>query len=231
MKVSVIVPAYNEEKYLGKCLEALKNQTLTPDEIIVVDNNSTDRTSEIAKEARVRVITEKSQGLTYARNSGFNHAIGDVLLRTDSDTQVPKDWVERMSKHFEDPEVGRVTGGAVFYKKWLWPVTNFLIFWVNEPFGYKALFGPNFALRREVWEKVRDEVHIHDERFHEDLDIAIHTGRYGKYVRDLSIEVKTSSRRANHPGSLIIHYHIKWRNTVFLKAHRKLSKNPLMRLF
>lgn len=230
MKVSVIIPAFNEEEYLAKTLESIKSQTVSPDEVIIVDNNSTDRTAEIAQSFGFKVIREKEQGLTHARNAGFNAATGDVFLRTDSDTIVPHNWVETMKKHFEDENVGRVSGSAVFYKESLDPLFRFLVFWVNEPFGYKALFGPNFAIRRDVWEKVKDEVHLNDDRFHEDLDLAIHSGCYGKYIRDYSLKVITSSRRAKNPRSFIIHYHIKWLNTVFLKSHRKLSPFFWMRL-
>ncbi len=221
MKVSIIVPCFNEEKFLDKCLESISNQTIKADEVIVVDNNSTDKTSSIAKKHGAIVMHESRQGLTYARNAGFNHAKGEILVKTDADTTVPSDWVERIKKHFEDQKVGRVTGSAVFYSKYLDPLFNFLVFWVNDIFGYKALLGPNYAIRKWVWDAIKSDVHLEDNKFHEDLDLAIHSSNQGKYVRDLGLKVTTSSRRAGNPKSLFIDYHIKWRNTVFLKDHRK----------
>ena len=74
MKVSVVIPAYNEEKYIVDCLKALSNQTIAPDEVIVVDNNSTDKTASLARQAGAKVITVLEPGITPARTAGFNAA-------------------------------------------------------------------------------------------------------------------------------------------------------------
>lgn len=229
MKISVVIPAYNEENYIESCMHHLQMQTVTPYEIIVVDNNSTDKTAEMARKFGAKVIEEKQQGISYARDAGFNAATGDVFLRTDADTWVPKDWVERMQIHFEDHRVMRVSGGAVFYKAWLDPLFRFFVFWVNDPFGYKAMFGPNLAIRREAWEKIKDKVCHDDVALHEDLDMAIHLGKNGKYIRDCSLKVTTSHRRVSRPKSLFWEYHLKWRHTVFMKKHLKLSEFALFR--
>lgn len=102
MKVSVVIPARNEEKYIGKCLQSLLEQEEKADEIIVVDNNSSDKTAEIAKSYGARVIKEKTQGITYARTLGFNSAKFEIIARVDADTTVPKDWILRIKKDFED---------------------------------------------------------------------------------------------------------------------------------
>ena len=64
--ISVVIPAFNEEKYLPACLEALKKQTFKNYELIVVDNNSTDKTAQIAKKFGARVVKEKKQGRNMA---------------------------------------------------------------------------------------------------------------------------------------------------------------------
>jgi glycosyltransferase involved in cell wall biosynthesis len=81
--LSVIIPAFNEEKFLPRCLESLKNQKFKDFEIIVVDNNSTDKTAEIAKKFNVILVSEKSQGVAYARNKGAEIAKGEILIFND----------------------------------------------------------------------------------------------------------------------------------------------------
>ncbi|PIZ98690.1 MAG: glycosyltransferase family 2 protein, partial [Candidatus Levybacteria bacterium CG_4_10_14_0_2_um_filter_35_8] len=81
MTVSVVVLAHNEEKYIKKCLDGLINQEEKPDEIIIVDNNCTDKTIDICKEYSVRIVQEKTQGIIAARNTGFNAAKYDIISR------------------------------------------------------------------------------------------------------------------------------------------------------
>lgn len=229
MKVSVIIPAYNEEHNIARCLDSIHRQTKNAYEVIVVDNNSTDKTAKVAKEHGAKVIHEDRRGIISARNRGFDEATGDVIVRTDADTLVPRNWIAKISNHFEDEGVARLAGGSVFYRIWMWPIFNFFVFWINDIFGFKALFGPNFAIRRTVWNEVRKELCHDSTSIHEDLDLAIHVGRFGGYQRDLSIKVDTSTRRVAHTSSFFVDYPLKWMRTVFLKKHRKLSSNPLIK--
>ena len=83
MKVSIIVPAYNEEKNIAKTLEGLKNQDYSDFELIVVDNNSKDRTQEIAKEYTNKVFFEPKKGYMNAVTKGVEESTGDLLPQTD----------------------------------------------------------------------------------------------------------------------------------------------------
>ena len=89
-----------------------RKQTVKPYEIIVVDNNCSDTTVDIAKCFEgIKIVSEPRQGLTYARDCGFNTATGDILARIDADTVVPKNWVERVVNEFIDnPELSGVGG-------------------------------------------------------------------------------------------------------------------------
>ncbi|MCX7955942.1 MAG: glycosyltransferase family 2 protein, partial [Patescibacteria group bacterium] len=82
MTISIIIPAYNEEKYIENALKSLVNQTEKPDEVIVVDNNCTDKTIKIAKKYQkklpLKIIHETKQGIAYSRNTGFNKAKGEI---------------------------------------------------------------------------------------------------------------------------------------------------------
>src|SRR6266567_2953645 len=95
LRISVVIPVYNEEKYLGKCLDSLMRQNVKADEIIVVDNNSTDNSVAIAKKYPIRVVFEKTQGMIPARNHGFNEARYEIIARTDADTILPVNWIKR----------------------------------------------------------------------------------------------------------------------------------------
>jgi glycosyltransferase involved in cell wall biosynthesis len=103
MKVSVVVPAYNEEKMLGPCLRSLRSQTV-PCEIVVCDNNSTDGTYGIAKRYAHKVVSEKRQGAAFALNTGLMAASGDFIAITGADCSVPPDWIENFLRHFNDGE-------------------------------------------------------------------------------------------------------------------------------
>lgn len=109
--VSVVIPAWNEEKYLPHILESLQKQTYTHFEIIIVDNNSTDNTSETAKKFGARVLTAKQQSVAAARQAGAEVAKGDIIAGTDSDAVVPPYWLEQIVDVFQkNPDVV-VTGG------------------------------------------------------------------------------------------------------------------------
>lgn len=92
--ISIIVPVYNTENYLEKCLYSLVNQTYKNIEIIIIDDGSPDNSMNIIQkfvlaDNRVKVITQKNQGLSGARNTGMNNANGDYIMFIDSD-----DWIE-----------------------------------------------------------------------------------------------------------------------------------------
>ena len=92
-KVSIIVPVYNVEKYLVRCMESLLNQTLKEIEIILVDDGSPDNCPQMCDEyarrdSRVKVIHKSNAGLGYARNSGLDVAVGEYIAFVDSDDYV-----------------------------------------------------------------------------------------------------------------------------------------------
>lgn len=93
-KISIIIPAYNVEKYIAKCLHSVINQSYKNLDVIVVDDGSKDRTGCIiddysAKDNRIRAVHQPNGGLPNARNTGMKYANGDYVMFLDSD-----DWIE-----------------------------------------------------------------------------------------------------------------------------------------
>lgn len=227
MKVSVVIPAYNEEKRIGACLRSIYNQTVLPYEVIVVDNNSSDKTAQIARKMGATVIVEPHQGVTFARNRGFDKAMGDIIARTDADTIVSPNWIERINSHFEqDRALEAISGPAIFGLRLLSPLVRLLVFEANKRiFGHYCLYGPNFALRKSTWERVRGEVCLDDDKVHEDTDLSIHIGKTGKIGYDKDLKARTSARRLRQsPSSQLVEYLVKWADMIaFHKKYRITS--------
>ena len=123
-KISVIVPIYNVEKYLDKCLTSLVNQTFKDFEIIAVNNNSSDSSYEIAfsfakKYKNVTLINEKKQGLGNARNCGLKHANGKYVMFFDSDDFADEDMLEKLYTFAEKKKADVVC----FDLKYIYPNT------------------------------------------------------------------------------------------------------------
>src|SRR5258706_6191332 len=200
LTISVVIPAYNEKNYIGKALESLTKQTRHANEIIVVDNNSTDRTAEIAKEYGVTVIHEEKQGFTPARNRGFNEAKGDIIAWIDADTIVPPNWVEIIYRNFTTRDIDGLTGPWVYYDaKIKSTVPSLFYLFILRVFSMThVLFGPNMVITKRIWEKVKSQSHP-DHLVHEDVDLSLHIRNAGgKIWYDRNHIAYTSARRIKH---------------------------------
>src|SRR5258708_37508399 len=96
MKISVIIPTYNEEKNIADCIVSLRKQTEKDCEIVVVDDRSTDGTLNILRELEVKVLEQKHQGPGIARNLGARHAKGKILVFVDSDMTFSRDFLQNL---------------------------------------------------------------------------------------------------------------------------------------
>lgn len=107
MKISVVVPVYNAEKYLKKCVESVIAQTYTDWEMILVDDGSKDASADIVdeyagKDTRIRAIHQKNAGPGMARNAGIRNALGEYIVFLDSDDMVTPDYFEKLSRETAD---------------------------------------------------------------------------------------------------------------------------------
>lgn len=153
--VSVILPAKNEEKYIGDTLRALMQQDYPKDrmEVIVVDNISSDRTPEIVKKFGARLITFEGSPVGAVRNYGFKESIGKVIFFIDSDCVSPKNWVSNGVKELEKNEKFVLGGGCYLREKPYFIERYWLL---NSKTGTtlpKDLIGASIAIHRGAFEK------------------------------------------------------------------------------
>jgi glycosyltransferase involved in cell wall biosynthesis len=180
--LSVVIPARNDAAMLAHCLEHLAAQLRPADEIIVVDNGSTDDTARVARAGGAIVLEQPVVGIWSASSTGYDAASGEVIVRIDADSRPPVDWLAHIEAAFVTmPEVDAITGPGEFYDggavSTLLGRTLYLggYFWsMSLWLGQPPLFGSNFAMRHEVWADVRGRVHRDDPRVHDDLDLSIH---------------------------------------------------------
>ena len=202
---------YNEERFLPACLHSLLTQSRPADEIIVVNNASTDGTAAVARVPGVTLISEPRKGLVIARETGRLAAAGDVLVYVDADCRAPRDWLERMSKEFEVPNPPAAVTGPYRFYDWdftgralmrmydysLAPATHFL---AQSVLGVGAiLYGGNFAVRREALEAV-DGFDTSIEFHGEDTNLGRRVSKVGKVQLRLRCYILTSARRYHKLG-------------------------------
>jgi cellulose synthase/poly-beta-1,6-N-acetylglucosamine synthase-like glycosyltransferase len=208
--VSIIIPAFNSEATIKDLLESLMLLDYDKDrlEIILVDGGSTDGTREIAKNYPVRIIVENRRGINVARNSGVKSSKGEILVFTDSDCIVPKDWIRKIVDDFRDGSIGCLGGSALRYEdNFLSRYADISVVPVLRRFRKREVLdnvklllrypaGCNMAFRREAVEKAglfNEKIHY---GFDED-DLAERVCRLGyKMLLDPEVIVWHKHRRS-----------------------------------
>jgi len=203
--ISVIIPTYNEEKFLEKTLKMLCKQTLPRNkyEIIVVDGNSTDKTREIAKKYADKVIIQKTPTVPGARNDAVKIAKYDLIATTDADVLVPKNWLEKIVNNFMDENVVAVCGvdeprernlKAILTFKFLRKIIDYA-----SKINYFCLGSTNTAFRKDMFLKIGGYRLL---PYSDDADLSFRFRKLGKIVYDKSLKVKVSTRRFEKYGYL-----------------------------
>lgn len=200
MTISVIIPAYNEEKYLPRTLESISKQLRTPEEIIVVDGGSSDKTVAVAKKFGAKVLVETRRGIGFARQQGLKKALGDIVAFTDADTVVPRNWLNRIESALTDPKtvglygIFKVPSGWWFYRwyiNYIQPTLNIFNYWL----GIYMAPGQNLAFKREVGLAVGG--FPEDFIIAEDIEMMTRLSKKGKVKFISDLKVLSSGRRGN----------------------------------
>lgn len=200
--LSVVIPCKDDAGPLTRCLEALAAQTVAPLEVIVVDNNSSDDSAEVAARLGARVLSEATPGIAAAASAGYDAALGNIIVRCDADTIPPFDWLERIAGRFtREPDLAVLTGPGDFHDAG--PVRAKLanLGYMQAYFVSMGLamahwppFGSNCAFRRTDWEQVRHRIHRFDPDVHDDVDLGFALDPTQRTVYDRSLRVGISAR-------------------------------------
>lgn len=195
-RIAVVIPAYNEEKMIRATLDALLSQTIQPDAIVVVDNNSTDATARIIgeyrdRDAKVHLVSETKKGTGHACNAGFRYAIDSlgatIICRTDADTLPSPMWVEVIGKYFNShpkkqiltgPNPARTDDGFYrWYDALIWPVywraaRLFVAVAWRELYPLKTASGHNLCIRAQAFDAVGGFIPGGIDEVDEDIEIS-----------------------------------------------------------
>ena len=193
-KVSVVIPAYNEEKSIGRVIRQVKEQDYRNIcEIIVVDNASTDKTSEISKSLGAKVLLEKKKGTRYAYQKGISAASGEIIAVTNADVLLPTDWVSTLVSYFDDPEIVGVGTHIDFfncpkYVNFGWKLIKYvgdIVVWSKiTRIKERTFWGASMAVRKETFDKSGGVPN--DADTNEDMLFTLKIRQYGKapYIYD-----------------------------------------------
>lgn len=211
MKISVIIPAHNEENYLPTALQAVLASDYPDFEVIVVDNASSDGTYEAAVSMGVKVVKEPSQGTQHARERGRAEASGEIIANMDADCVPDEKWLSQGIKNFTDPGVVALTGPVDYYdgskifrfvsfyfQKTVYRFINFIL---NAFHGGGVLLAGNCFIRKSALDKIGGyDTSIFF--YGDDTDTAKRLSKIGKIVYDGNLVIKTSARRFKSQGLL-----------------------------
>ena len=205
--VSVVVPCHNEQRCLADCLQSLARQSVKALEVIVVDNNSTDNSVEIAKKFGAIVVNEKKQGIFYARNRGFNAAKGKIIARIDADSVADVDWIKSITETMRDRNLVAIGGISYTYElRWLLPLAIavhaiFNRFHEKRLYGLTVLYGFNMAVRKNVWKNLEQQ--LDENCINEDIDFSMQVQKHGKVLRSSRMIVGNRLAGIMNPIKLI----------------------------
>ncbi|MBI3109513.1 glycosyltransferase [Candidatus Daviesbacteria bacterium] len=202
IEVSIVIPAYNEEKYLSLALQSLTDlQTSKIFEVIVVDNDSSDNTAKLAKsfqdKLRLRVIPEQKKGRGAARARGFDEVKGGMIVSLDADSAVYPDWLDTLTDPLQDGAAATTTSCKIVDCS---PLTNAVFNFIQPKamvlyrliVGHYWLSGFSFGILKSVYEKSGGFDPALQAQ--EDLDLSFRVAKLGK-IKFINKPVIFSGRR------------------------------------
>lgn len=164
-KVSVIIPAYNAEKTIKQCVEYVLNNDYENFELIVIDDKSSDNTTEIVRninDKRLKLFFNKiNSGSSFSRNWGIKKSKGEIILLLDSDSYVPNGWIKRHVELFEKIPIDIIGGGIVSIHKTIFGMADCFCTWFtsipySKDYYLKKLHLPtnNMSIKKRVFKKI-----------------------------------------------------------------------------
>jgi len=192
MLISVIIPTYNEEKVIAECLSSLSSQSEKDFEIIIVDDGSTDKTSEIVENFSVKFLKQQHQGPAMARNLGAKEAKGKILVFVDADMTFDKDFLKMLTKPIVNGESKGTFSKEEHVKNWnniwarCWNINENLPAKKRLPSDYPNTQKVFRAILKSEFEKV---------------------GGFSKggYTDDYTLYEKLKYEAVNAPGAVFYH--------------------------
>ena len=207
-RVTLVIPARNEEKYISKCLDSVLKQEFQNFETIVVDNGSTDQTAKIVRgyaKDGIKYVYEAEPGLPKARQVGLENAKGDILVNVDADCTIPPNYIGTIAKYFIDnPSVVGLSNPFYFHDgsiglrgfvKLFFGVFNIL----SRLKIFRFLFGGSFAVRKSVLNRAGG-FNTSIKFWGEDADLSRRIVQEGEIRFLPKLVVWTSARRFNRFG-------------------------------
>jgi glycosyltransferase involved in cell wall biosynthesis len=198
-RFSIVVPCFNEAGYIADTVNSLHDQTFDGSyEIIVVDNNCTDATADIARALGVRVVSEQNPGVCWARQKGTEESAGEIVISADADTRYARDWLAKIDRSFgTDERIVAVTGPCRYvggplwgrvYARLLFGVVH-LVYRLTGRTVYAT--ATNIAFRKKHWSGYA----VHLTQGGDELNLLRDLRRKGRVVCDRTNPTYTSSRR------------------------------------
>lgn len=223
LKLSIVIPVFNEQDYLRNCLDSIAAQSEMPDEVIVVDNNSTDATVRIAKSYNfVILMREKRQHQAYAQKTGFDYAGSEIIGRIDADAILPVDWVKRIKMAFIDnPKAVAVTGFGEPYDVPFQTIgtaaMKTFLYAAGKIAGHRMIWGSNCALLAKNWAQISNSM-LQRADIWEDYDLAFKLSSQGDIVQTNNATVKFSGRSVHKPFRQQYSYQFRSLRTFFFNS-------------
>ncbi|HVS79449.1 MAG TPA: glycosyltransferase family 2 protein [Candidatus Paceibacterota bacterium] len=213
MKISIVIPAYNEESSIADTIRAALAQDYPDFEVIIVNNASSDKTAEVAARFPVRVVTEEKKGILFARERGRLEAKGELVANLDADCLPAPHWLSTGAKYFTDPEVAAVTGPYDYYdgtrvfrkvsfasQRGIYRLVNNLMDLLDRG---GILIGGNNMIRASVLEAAGG-YNTKIKFYGEDTDTARRVSEHGRIVFSKDFVMRTSARRFKTEGTVKI---------------------------
>lgn len=237
---SVVIPCRNDAELLDRCLASFAAQLRPADEIIVVDNASTDHTRQVALRHGARVVDEPREGITWATKAGFDAAVSDVFVRVDADVHVEPDYLQKLQDVWQaaDSSPGRrvvgVTGSARFDLDG--PAGDFASSAylgayrasVGSALGHHPLYGTNCSIRADWWARVREDVDFSDTLVHDDMHLSFAVGEDETIWFQPDLVVGMDDRALRGIRQIIVRFyrgfHTMVRNWRDHPPHRRLAR-------